>query len=207
MLALQLARLDEALCPLVSRDLPSFATFANVPLRGQLKAACFSLALAAGIVSSAAPRPPASAFQAVPIGCKLVLRSGAALLEREAAALHSRGNAVRLLPASSHTTEGHLVAEMAAMQLAAMVGGAVMASQAGHMQQFASQVAQPAALVRWLAALSRAFSAAGPGEQAARHFVLHSILASTSTPAARPFMCLHQARIASLGPAGCMVCR
>ncbi|PRW58171.1 SYS1-like protein [Chlorella sorokiniana] len=161
-LATQLSRLDEVLCPLLSATQAPDASFANRPLRAQLSAACFTLSLAAGIVSSKETRPAASELQAVTDACKIVLRSGAALLEREAAELRSRGTAGHLLPGSAGPTEGKILAEAAAVQLAALVVCITVASSGGQLAQFTSRVAQPAELVRSLAAVARAFSTAGP---------------------------------------------
>jgi len=161
--AAQLARLDDAMYPMLSRR-PAAPISARDPLRAQLTAACFTLSVAAGIVSDGAV--PAAELREAMGGCKLILRSGAAVLERDAAALRSRSSAGTIVPGSAGMTEGKALAEMAAFQLAALNKGLAMASQAGQMEHFASQVAPPATLVRWLSAATQAFSAAGPGGRA-----------------------------------------
>lgn len=160
--AAQLARLDDAMYPMLSRR-PAAPISARDPLRAQLTAACFTLSVAAGIVSDGAV--PAAELREAMGGCKLILRSGAAVLERDAAALRSRSSAGTIVPGSAGMTEGKALAEMAAFQLA-LNKGLAMASQAGQMEHFASQVAPPATLVRWLSAATQAFSAAGPGGRA-----------------------------------------
>lgn len=132
-----------------------------------MAAAFWSLGLLPWVTSTATAPPHAPTCQALADACKLVLRSGATLLEWEVAALRSVRPASTPAASSAATPQRQPVAEMAASQLVAVENSMSIlqaALDSGQSTASISKALQPAMLVRWLATIAGAFNAAGAGK-------------------------------------------